>query len=50
MNPIIEAKKREIITLCRQYGVSMLDFYGWITALTTPKWPGTQRRREYHNR
>jgi len=28
MNPIIEAKKQEIIALCRQYGVSRLDLFG----------------------
>jgi predicted nucleotidyltransferase len=31
MNPIIEAKKPEIIALCRQYGVSRLDLFGSAT-------------------
>jgi predicted nucleotidyltransferase len=35
MNPIIEAKKPEIIALCRQYGVSKLDLFG---SATGPNW------------
>jgi predicted nucleotidyltransferase len=35
MNPIIEAKKPEIIALCRQYGVSKLDLFG---SATGPRW------------
>jgi uncharacterized protein len=35
MNPIIEAKKPEIIALCRQYGVSKLDLFG---SATGPDW------------
>ncbi len=35
MNPIIEAKKPEIIALCRQYGVSKLDLFG---SATGPTW------------
>lgn len=35
MNPIIEAKKPEIIALCRQYGVSRLDLFG---SATGPDW------------
>lgn len=31
MNPIIEAKKPEIIALCRQYGVIRLDLFGSAT-------------------
>jgi predicted nucleotidyltransferase len=31
MNPIIEAKKPEIIALCRQYGVTRLDLFGSAT-------------------
>jgi len=35
MNPIIEAKKPEIIALCRRYGVSKLDLFG---SATSPTW------------
>jgi predicted nucleotidyltransferase len=35
MNPIIEAKKPEIIALCRQYGVIRLDLFG---SATGPTW------------
>ena len=35
MNPIIEAKKPEIIALCRQYGVMRLDLFG---SATGPNW------------
>ena len=35
MNPIVEAKKPEIIALCRQYGVSKLDLFG---SATGPNW------------
>ena len=35
MNPIIEAKKPEIIALCRQYGITMLDLFG---SATGPNW------------
>ncbi len=35
MNPIIEAKKPEIIALCRQYGVIRLDLFG---SATGPNW------------
>ena len=35
MNPIIEAKKPEIVALCRQYGVSRLDLFG---SATGPDW------------
>jgi predicted nucleotidyltransferase len=35
MNPIIEAKKPEIIALCRQYGVSKLDLFG---SAAGPNW------------
>ncbi len=35
MNPIIEAKKPEIIALCRQYGVIRLDLFG---SATGPGW------------
>jgi predicted nucleotidyltransferase len=35
MNPIIEAKKPEIIAVCRQYGVSKLDLFG---SATGPEW------------
>lgn len=35
MNPIIEAKKPEIIELCRQYGVIKLDLFG---SATGPNW------------
>ena len=35
MNPIIEAKKPEIIALCRQYGVIKLDLFG---SATGPHW------------
>jgi predicted nucleotidyltransferase len=35
MNPIIEAKKPEIIALCRQYGVIKLDLFG---SATGPNW------------
>ncbi|MCO5223206.1 MAG: nucleotidyltransferase domain-containing protein [Thermomicrobiales bacterium] len=31
MNPIIEAKKLEIIALCHRYGVSRLDLFGSAT-------------------
>ena len=31
MNPIIEAKRPEIIALCRQYGVTKLDLFGSAT-------------------
>ncbi len=38
MNSIIEARKPEIIALCRQYGVSKLDLFG---SATGPTWdPG----------
>ena len=43
MNPIIEAKKPEIIAVCRQYGVSKLDLFG---SATGPEWnPETKRLR-----
>ena len=32
MNPIIEAKKPEILALCRQYGVIRLDLFGSATS------------------
>jgi predicted nucleotidyltransferase len=35
MNPIIEAKKPEIIALCRRYGVRKLDLFG---SATGPSW------------
>jgi predicted nucleotidyltransferase len=35
MNPIIEAKKPEIIALCRRYGVVKLDLFG---SATGPNW------------
>ena len=35
MNPIIEAKKPEIIALCCQYGVTALDLFG---SATGPNW------------
>jgi len=35
MNPIIEAKRPEIIALCRHYGVSKLDLFG---SATGPNW------------
>lgn len=35
MHPIIEAKKPEIIALCRQYGVIKLDLFG---SATGPNW------------
>jgi predicted nucleotidyltransferase len=35
MNPIIEAKRPEIIALCRQYGVIKLDLFG---SATGPDW------------
>ena len=35
MNPIIEAKKPDIIALCRQYGVTKLDLFG---SATGPNW------------
>jgi predicted nucleotidyltransferase len=35
MNPIVEAKKPEIIALCRQYGVIKLDQFG---SATGPNW------------
>ena len=35
MNPIIEAKKPEIIALCRKYGVIRLDLFG---SATGPNW------------
>ena len=35
MNPIIEAKKSEIIALCRRYGVRKLDLFG---SATGPNW------------
>lgn len=35
MNPIIEAKKPEIIALCHQYGVRKLDLFG---SATGPNW------------
>lgn len=35
MNPIIEAKKPEIIALCRRYGVTRLDLFG---SATGPNW------------
>lgn len=35
MNPIIEAKKPEIIALCRHYGVIKLDLFG---SATGPNW------------
>lgn len=35
MNPIIEAKKPEIIALCRQYGVVRLDLFG---SASGPNW------------
>ncbi|HET9660357.1 MAG TPA: nucleotidyltransferase domain-containing protein [Thermomicrobiales bacterium] len=35
MNPIIEAKKPEIIALCRKHGVVRLDLFG---SATGPSW------------
>lgn len=35
MHPLIEAKKPEIIELCRQYGVIKLDLFG---SATGPDW------------
>lgn len=35
MNPVIEAKKPEIIALCHQYGVIKLDLFG---SATGPDW------------
>jgi predicted nucleotidyltransferase len=35
MHPTIEAKKPEIIALCRQYGVIKLDLFG---SATGPSW------------
>ena len=35
MHPIIEAKKPEIIALCRKYGVIRLDLFG---SATGPNW------------
>ena|SRR5690349_7253112 len=35
MNPIIEAKKPEILDLCRKYGVVRLDLFG---SATGPNW------------
>jgi predicted nucleotidyltransferase len=35
MNPIIEARKPEILALCRRYGVIKLDLFG---SATGPNW------------
>jgi uncharacterized protein len=40
MNPIIEAKRPEIVALCRQYGVSTLDLFG---SATGPNWDPERR-------
>lgn len=39
MNPIIEARKPEIIALCREYGVSKLELIG---SATGPDWDPEQ--------
>ncbi len=39
MNPIIEAKKPEILDLCRKYGVVRLDLFG---SATGPNWDPEQ--------